>query len=755
MKAAVWNLTDNALKILEKRYYLKDKDGNPTEDAEGMFSRVARTMSEVEYKYGATEDQVKVLESTFFDMMWNLDFIPNSPTLMNAGTGQGTMSACYVMDIPDSMEDIMRIAHDQAMIEKFGGGIGFSLSALRPKGEGITTTHGKACGPIHVLRVVSQVGTMITQGGKRDGAHMAIMDVYHPDIEEFIHCKNVEGQITNFNISVGANSTFMEAVRQDKYIRLAWPLDHGSYDSPVKGMDGRFVKAVDLYSEIIQGAWMNGEPGMVWLDRINQDNTTPELGQINATNPCGEQPLLSGESCNLGSINVGNFLSHTYPVEFDEKRFAQVIGVCTRFLDNVVDANRHPTEYTTAMNQSTRKIGLGIMGFADLLIRLNIPYDSDEAIKLADQIGTILKEEADNSSAEIAKHKGSFPAFDKSPLNKINGGQWETMRNAWRLSIAPTGTISMIANCSSGIEPLFALAYKKHNMSAALENMELFYVNDDLKTRLDMSYNEITEYLKDGHSIDGLMEPKLRNVFMVSDEIKHDSHIRMQATFQKYVDSGISKTINLPSEATAHDIAMAYDQAWELGCKGITVYRRGSREREVLVSTANNIENAATTVSVRNRPIKLVGSTTSVNTGHGKMYVTVNYDKDQIYEVLAQTGKTGKCQAADTEAMGRLISTAIQYGVPVDVITKQLLGITCCPVWNNGKMVLSLADGIGQVLSGSVGVSIHANGRGDATTLENFSEIVVGGSRCPECDGVLSMSEGCSSCMECGYSKCG
>jgi len=1107
VKAATYNLTDNASKILERRYYLKDEQGNLIEDAEGMFNRVARTMAEVEYKYGATEYQVKELEETFFDVMWALDFVPNSPTLMNAGTGQGTMSACYVMDIPDSMEDIMRVAHDQAMIEKFGGGIGFSLSAVRPKGHGISTTQGKACGPIQVLKVLSQVGTMITQGGKRDGAHMAIMEVYHPDIEEFIHCKNTEGSVTNFNISIGADSNFMEAVRQDKYIRLAWPLDHQFYEVPDATMDGRFVKANDLYSEIIKGAWMNGEPGMVWLDRINQDNTTPALGQINATNPCvikgtlvntpfgykpveiikegdyistllgsepvktverheainvyrvkfsdggeqtvtaahqyhairkgserkhtqkirldelnvgdyvqvspatftdygidqykdglklgillgdgnymnlnrsikiasssedgeynhliqelfgldafnkpslaydgsksmnmlmskaastavatklelaeaysyektldivqvssnvsmalgvldgflatdgdinlstnhpqirftttshtlaqqirllllglgihgritnsfdkggvvngreiirkhtkytvnvsgasagayarqsrleeihpvkaeklkqlqtdwlvtgntwktsilsiepvgvaevydlyceasdtwitegyvqrgcGEQPLLSGESCNLGSIHIGNFIKHNY---FDEERFAKVVGICTRFLDNVVDANQHPTEYTTLMNQATRKIGLGIMGFADLLVRLNIPYDSDNALTLADRIGSILKAEADKTSSVIAQHKGNFPAFDKSPLNKINGGMWDTMRNAWRLSIAPTGTISMIANCSSGIEPLFALAYKKHNMSAALENMELFYINDDLKKNLGMSYDDVEQYLNDGHSIDSLMDPQLRSVFIVSDEIGYENHIKMQAIFQKYVDSGISKTINLPNEATEHDIAMAYSQAWESGCKGITVYRRGSREREVLVSTANNTsESMSPYVSIKARATKLVGATTSLSTGHGKMYVTVNYNKDQIYEVLAQTGKTGKCQAANTEAMGRLISTAIQYGVPVDVIIKQLLGITCCPIWNNGKMVLSLADGIGQVLADSSGVSIHANGHGDATTLENFSEIIVGGSRCPECDGSLFMSEGCSSCMECGYSKCG
>jgi len=320
------SFTDNALKILEKRYLQKDHDGN-CEAPETLFRRVSRVMAEVEFKYGFTAKEVKELENRFFDLMWSLDFIPNSPTLMNAGIGVGTLSACYVMDIDDNMSSIMDVAKDQAMIEKFGGGVGFSLSGLRPKSYPISTTQGKACGPINVLRVLSQVGTMITQGGRRDGAHMAIMEVYHPDIEEFIHCKNTEGEITNFNISVGADSTFMEAVQRDKLIHLTWPIDRQMYDEPQN--DGRYIKAREIFNEIIHGAWTNGEPGMVWLDRINEDNTTPAIGRINATNPCGEQPLLSGESCNLGSINVGNFI---YDGDFDFDRFAKVVQTCIRFL---------------------------------------------------------------------------------------------------------------------------------------------------------------------------------------------------------------------------------------------------------------------------------------------------------------------------------------------------------------------------------------------------------------------------------------
>ena len=754
--------TYNSLHILERRYLNKDSSGNPAETVEELFTRVAHTMANVELSYGANDEDVKIYEQEFFDLMWNLKFMPNSPTLMNAGLGQGTLSACYVMDIPDSMDQIMNVAHDQAMIEKFGGGIGFSLSAIRPKGHSITSTHGKACGPIHVLKVMSQVGTMITQGGKRDGAHMAILEVWHPDIQEFIHCKNTEGEISNFNISVGSDSIFMDAVQQDKWIHLAWPLDRNVYEAP--GTDGEYIKARELFNEIIHGAWMNGEPGMVWLDRINQDNTTPALGQINATNPCGEQPLLSGESCNLGSINLSKFIVAEGDLPtFHENEFARVVSLAVRFLDNVVDANQHPTDFTQNMNRTTRKVGLGIMGFADALVAMGLPYGSSEALKFADRVGELMKEVADEASASIGKEKGNFPAFDESTLNIKNGGKWEHMRNAWRLSIAPTGTISMIANCSSGIEPLFALSYKKHNMSAALEGVELFYINEALQEKLEMSYDDISSYLEQGHSIDGLMDKDLRDLFAVSDEISFDKHVSMQAAFQQYVDSGISKTINLPNEATQYDIGMAYEQAWELGCKGITVYRQGSREREVLVSTestspVNEISDVQsyTTWNSESRPNTVPGTTTSVSTGHGKMYVTVNYSHDKLFEVFATVGKAGACEAATTEALCRLTSTALQYGVPLDSIVKQLNGITCCPVWDKGHKINSLADGIGHVLKSSGDVSVHVNGHGDLNTLDPISEAISNSLRCPECsNSTLHQAEGCYSCVECGYSRCG
>jgi ribonucleoside-diphosphate reductase alpha chain len=790
--------SENALKVLEKRYLLKGQNNEIIESPREMFVRISQHLAEQEKKYGATQDEIKTWENKFFNLMWDLDFMANSPTLMNAGTGHGTLSACYVLDIEDSMQGIMTAASEQAMIEKFGGGIGFSLSDIRPLGDKIKTTHGKACGPIAVLNLLSEVGTMITQGGKRDGAHMAIMSVYHPNIKDFITCKTTEGEISNFNISVGADANFMKSVKDDKYIKLAWPLDKKSYSTPKK--DGEYVKAREIFSMMIDGAWLNGEPGMVWLDKINEDNTTPEIGQINATNPCGEQPLLSGESCNLGSINLGNFIEDK---EFQEDRFIETIRTCVRFLDNVIDANNHPTDKTIEMNSLTRKIGLGLMGWADLLIRMNIPYDSDEAINLADRIGSILQDTADRYSSHLGKLKGNFPAFDKSILNIKNGGKWETMRNAWRLSIAPTGTISMISNCSSGIEPLFGIAYKKHNMSAALEGVELFYINEDLKTQLDDNIideeNEdinLDKYLDGGGDIRSLMTDEQNKIFVESPMISPRWHVKTQAVFQKYVDSGISKTINMPNEATKEDVEEAYTLAWELGCKGITVYRAGSREKEVLVSTNNNAKtntnetSAATSNDTekvlktnvpepRNRPSTVAGVTEKIRTGHGNMYVTVNFDQQtDPFEVFTNLGKAGSSDSANLEAVSRLISLALRSGIKPKEIVNELRGISDLPVWDNGKLILSAPDAVAQVLAKhssldsieKIGIDITQSDSNNTTSDQNNGNGINNhseskdtitdqpkvGMPCPECHGSnLIFEEGCLNCHECGYSKCG
>ena len=761
------NFTENAVSVLEKRYLLKN--GKELESPEKMFSRISKCLSEVERNYRLSDKKILELEKSFFELMWSLDFIPNSPTLMNAGTGQGTLSACYVLDIDDSMDSITDTIRDQAFIEKFGGGVGFSLSGIRPKGRSITTTQGAACGPIAVLRVLSEMGNLITQGGKRAGAHMAIMSVYHPDILEFIECKTVEGNIDNFNISVGADSNFMEAVKNDLYINLTWPLDKNRYHEDQLGPDrkewGKSIKARDLFNKIVAGAWKNGEPGMVWLDRINKDNTTPHLGRINATNPCGEQPLLSGESCNLGSINLGNFAIKNDKgfYGFDNDRFETTVKLCVRLLDNVVDANNHPTDKTNEMNRLTRKIGLGVIGLADLLTKLGIQYDSEEALDLGNLVASNLKDAADEESSRLGKLKGSFPAFDKSTLNTKNGGKWEHMRNAWRLSIAPTGTISMIADASSGIEPHFALSYKKHNMSSQLENTELYYMNKGITDYIPDDV-DIDKYLEAGRSLIDFVSHDQKNNFRTSHDISPEWHVRMQSVWQNHVDSGISKTINMPFEASEGDVDRAYQLAWSSGCKGITVYRNGSRQKEVLVSTDATVGDSDTggllpiQVSVNfDRPEVLDGQTWKVPTGHGNMYVNLSFYENRLVELFANVGKSGASTNAQIEALGRVISTALQHGVPAPDLAKQLRGINSDkPVYHRSRLIRSAPDAIAWVLD-----RVSDKVSSSADVQRNFQESVEpifmaeDSMRCPDCDSdSMVREEGCMKCYSCGYSAC-
>ena len=764
------NLTDSAIRILKGRYLVKDENtGEVTETPSDMFRRVAKAIASRE---NSSANKSKY-EEIYYAMMWNLDFIPNSPTLMNAGTGAGTLSACYVLPIKDSMDSIMTAAYDQAMVEKYGGGVGFPLSNIRPEGTPIKTTQGKACGPINVLKTLSQVGTMITQGGKRDGAHMAIMSVYHPDIEKFITCKTVEGEIHNFNISVGADSTFMQAVKDDSFLHLTWPLDKNAYEEPHSD-EGKWVKARDIFSKIIHGAWTNGEPGMVWLDKINEDNATPHIGDIEATNPCGEQPLLGNESCNLGSINLANFVIHSPSgkAKFDSSRFKDVIQFSVRFLDSVVDANTHPTQATSDMNERTRKIGLGVMGWADLLYQLNLSYTSEKALKLADDIGNTLQTTADKFSESLAKDLGSFTDFKQSPLNKNNGGKWFAMRNAWRLSIAPTGTIAMIADTSSSIEPQFALTYTKKNLSAALKNEEFIYVNKyflkalENTNLIESEKKEIIDGLRNGESLQSMTYEAegfadLQKIFLVTEDIAPEEHVKMQAAFQKHVDSGISKTINLSNNAIEEDISDAYTLAWELGCKGITVYRAGSREKEVLIagdvseSDSPEIVDEGIIDEDWKRPIEMSGVTSKIQTGHGSLYVTMNKDEnEQIREVVAWTGKSGACEHAASEAFGRLISTAIQYGVPMSTLVKQLKGIECCPQFWNGKRVSSPPDGIAQILENTFHTATEPMTTQEVALKPNG---ITSNSKnlCQECSTLLVEQSGCMTCTSCGWSKCG
>ena len=587
------NISPQAETVLSHRYYLKDRYNESVEDAPAMFRRVAKAIAAIEDQYYTLPVEKELLETEFYNIMANLEFMPNSPTLMNAGTEQGTLSACFVLPLEDSMEGIMQAATDAAMVQKFGGGTGFSLSKIRPRGSKILTTHGKACGPIEVLKTLSRVSSMITQGGKRDGANMAVMSVYHPDILEFIECKKTEGDIHNFNISVGVDSAFMKAVQAGDNYTLLNP-----HDESVAGE----LEASYVFSKIIEGAWRNGEPGVVFLDTINKDNKVSSIfGDIIATNPCGEQPLLSYESCNLGSINLSKFYS-AEDNSIDWKHLSDVVHLAVRFLDNVVDANDYAVPAIEKMTKSTRKIGLGVMGFADLLIQLGIAYDSEEGVLLGGELMDFINQTANIASLNLGAIRGTFPAWEHSsyPIH-------ENYRNACRLTVAPTGTISMLADASNGIEPIFALVWKKQNI---LDGETLHYVNKYFeKDAKEFGFysEELMDYLAEGGSLqdrDDVPEA-FKELYVTAGDIDHSAHVLMQAAFQAHCDSGISKTINLSSEATMEDVKQAYLLAWENGCKGITVYRSGSRVKEVLVNGHKSEENidlsmASTVVEVEN-----------------------------------------------------------------------------------------------------------------------------------------------------------
>jgi len=791
-------ISDNARVVLDKRYLQKNDAGDIIEDPEGMFRRVAKSLAAPEFKYEKTPDEVAVIEESFFQMMASLEYLPNSPTMMNAGTGAGTLSACFVLPLTDSMEGIMGAAHDAAMVQKFGGGTGFSLSALRPTGAGIATTHGRACGPIQVLRHLSSVSTLVTQGGKRDGANMAVMDVHHPDILEFIDCKQVEGEIHNFNISVGASDEFMQAVKDDTTYALRALKDHSDLDSGMVEVDR--LNAREVFSKIVYGAWRNGEPGMIFLDEVNRNSPVLHLGRITATNPCGEQPLLPNESCNLGSIDVAKFLESDEAgmTDLNWDRLGETVRTATRMLDNVIDANKYAVEAIETMTQSTRKLGLGLMGFADMLVQLGIPYDTEEAVELGRKLMAFIRDNADQESMAMAEERGAFPAWHDSEAAKRGDKPY---RNACRLTVAPTGTISMIANASSGIEPIFALAFRKQNI---LEGKTLFYVDKNFE-RISKErgfYSEdLLEFLSDGGSLQERddVPDDIKRLFHVASDISPRDHVLMQAAFQEATDAGISKTVNFPNEATVEDVEDAYLLAWETACKGITVYRAGSREKEVLTAGTTDRQQSEPAASVfesqgipqyitpAERPAMLNGITRRVRTGRGNLFVTVNMSSDnRPFEVFATHGKAGGNDAAMAEAVSRMASLSLRSGIdPVDV-SEQLRGITDVPAWDEGEMIRSVPDAIASVLDriNNEATALPTQeqlGEAESSQAGMFSRptpveiglptaqavpmmgqeqkvaVPVGaqaGELCPECSSTVAHVEGCLKCFSCGYSKC-
>ena len=752
-------ISENAQVVLEHRYLLKDDKGNIVEDSDGLFRRVANAIVKPDKDYGSTSSEIKETSEKFYQSMSSLEFLANSPTLMNAGTKAGTLSACFVLPLEDSMEGIMKTAHDAALVQKYGGGTGFALSELRPKGATIKTTHGKACGPIAALKLLSSVSTLVTQGGKRDGANMAVMNVHHPDIEEFIECKTQEGEIHNFNISVGATNEFMQAVKERKNFDLIDPKTKEKVGSK---------NAFEIFQKIVQGAWKNGEPGMIFLDEVNRQSPVSHIGEMTATNPCGEQPLLPNESCNLGSIDLAKFVNST-ETDLDWNRLKDTTRTAVHFLDNTIDANKYAIPEIKKANRASRKIGLGVMGFADMLIKLKMSYDSEEAVEMGRKIMKFIRLESDIMSEELAEKRGPYGAWKGSKPEK-NGDK--PIRNACRLTVAPTGTISMIAGCSSGIEPVFSLAYRKHNI---LEGKTLYYVDKNFEkvAKNQGFYNEdLLEHLTNGGSLQDRddVPQDTKNIFRTAPDVSPEYHVRMQAAFQESVDAGISKTINFPNEASEEDVTTTYMLAWELQCKGITVYRSGSRDKEVLTSgTASEGESLEETVGQEKfvtaieRPSELFGVTRRVYTGRGNLYVTVNMSDDgKPFEIFAALGKAGGNDSAMAEAVSRMVSLTLRSGIDPKESIEQLKGITDVPAWNEGELIRSVPDAIANVLekiyesANEPKLSISEITDADVISEETDSNFksMLQGETCPECPSILAFEEGCQKCYSCGYSKC-
>ncbi len=729
-------LSDNALRVLEKRYLMKNEEGKVTESPQELFRRVAKHIASAELRYDPKAD-ISSWEEVFYQLIANLEFLPNSPTLMNAGRELGQLSACFVIPIDDSMESIFDAVKYTALIHKSGGGTGFSFSRLRPERDRVGSTGGVASGPVSFMRAFDTTTDVIKQGGMRRGANMAILNVNHPDILKFIEAKEDPEALTNFNLSVAVTDSFVKAVEEGSDYNLV---------NPRTGEVTGKLNAKEVFDKIVDMAWSTGDPGIVFIDEINRHNPTPELGKIESTNPCGEQPLLPFESCNLGSINLSKMVvcQDSQP-KIDYSKLSQTVKLAVRFLDDVIDVNQFPLPQISERTKATRKIGLGVMGFADMLIQLGTTYDSEQALTIAGEVARFISGEADKASTELAKERGVFPAFEGSIYDVPSGPR---LRNASRTTIAPTGSLSIIANCSSGIEPIFALTYVRH----ILDNEEFIEVNpyfEQLAKKEGFYSQELTKELAEGKKLSDMQDipEEIKKLFVTAHDISPEWHVRIQAAFQKLTDSAVSKTVNFPNRATPDDVAKVYMLAYHEGLKGITIYRDGSRQSQVLTVGKKSGKTEGKLVP-RKRPKVTKGITERVSTGCGYIYVTVNFDEQGISEVFSTLGKAGGCAAAQLEAISRLTSLALRSGVDLDSIARHLRGIRCPSIaWEQGHAVISCADAIATVLQKYVR-------EGNADNHKTFEAVQTWAGQCPECGGSLIYQEGCNICPNCGFTKC-
>lgn len=733
-------ISASTARVLEKRYLRKDASGQVIETPAEMFHRVAKAVAEAEKIYGCKD--TGVIADDFYRLMISRKFLPNSPTLINAGSELGQLCACFVLPVGDSMEEIFDAVKYAAIIHKSGGGTGFSFSRLRPRDSRVGSTGGVASGPVSFMRIFNTATEQIKQGGVRRGANMGILRVDHPDIVEFIRSKEKDGEFNNFNLSVGLTEDFMRALESDSDFSLISPASH---EVTAK------IRAREIFDLLVEKAWQSGDPGIIFLDRVNRDNPTPDQGEMESTNPCGEQPLLPYEACNLGSINLSAFFKNHakgQPPEesIDWLDLKNSIHLAVRFLDDVIDASRYPLPIIGEKARQNRKIGLGVMGFADLLYQLGIPYNSQAGVEMAERLMSFINAEAHAASENLAQEREPFPAWEQSIYAK-NGIK---IRNATVTTIAPTGTLSIIADCSSGIEPLFALRFTRNIM----DGEKFVEINPHFQKAAQAAgfdSQEIMDQVAAKGSIREIeaLPQELRDVFVTAMDIEPVWHLRMQAAFQRHTDNAVSKTVNLPQSATQNDIHDIYWQAWKEGCKGVTVYRDGCKASQVLATGGTVPEkpgiSGGAESAVRKRPDVVAGFTQKVQTGLGVMYLTVNEVDGEPFEVFATIGKSGRSITAKAEAIGRLVSLALRSGVSVRDIVAQIKGIGGeHPVFREKGLLLSIPDAIAWVL--------------EKRYLKNEplkTDWDIEQKRCPECGEKLLFQEGCLLCPACGFSRCG
>lgn len=759
------NITENARTVLEKRYLIRDAQGKALETVPQLFQRVASAIAQADRNYDPQADVEKTAQE-FYDTMTDLRFLPNSPTLMNAGRELGQLSACFVLPVGDSMEEIFEAVKQAALIHKSGGGTGFSFSRLRPRGSVVNSTGGVASGPISFMKVFNTATEAVKQGGTRRGANMGILQVDHPDILDFISCKSDNNEINNFNISVAITEGFMQAVLAGE--------DYPLIDPRTKQEVGR-LNAREVYDKIVDAAWRNGEPGIVFIDRLNRDNVVPSQGRIESTNPCGEQPLLPYESCNLGSINLAQMVKGEKKKEIDWDKLGQTVDTAVHFLDNVIDVNKYPIPEIDRVTKLTRKVGLGVMAFADLLMLLGVPYNSQEGVEIGRQIMGFIQRRAKEQSRRLAETRGAFPLFGESIYKD------ETpIRNATVTTIAPTGTLSIIAGVSGGVEPVFAFAFIRNVM----DGDELIEVNPLLRRRLEergLYSDELMKKVIAQGSLQHIEEipQDIKDVFVCAHDVSPQWHIRMQAAFQKHTDNAVSKTVNFPHSATREDVDKVYRLAYELGCKGVTIYRDGSRGSQVLnigkvskEAKSDEAPQAAPSpaqqqnrLEPRPRPAVTMGITEKVKIGCGNLYVTVNYDENGICEVFTNTGRHGGCPS-QSEATARLVSIALRSGIDVQTIIGQLKGIRCpSTIRQPGMKVTSCPDAIARAIEkvmrsqngGQMPSAVQEMERelNQGAQEEEMDHSIAGMRFCPECGAPVVHEGGCVICRQCGYSKCG